>query len=247
MKNNLMAVIMAAGKGTRMADPNKPKVLFPINGKPMLEYVLDTLSKVGVASPVIVVGYMAEKVMSTIGPGHRYATQVEQNGTATAVLAAKDQLADQDGITLIVSGDQPFIRAESIESLVNIVDSHDATIAMLVGEFAGSEFDAFGRVMVDEEGLARQIVEAKNATEEQLKIRLFNLATYAVDNKWLWQALGQIKKNELTGEYYLTDLIALANEQGKKVAVVKTSDEGEAIGINTLEHLALAEKRLSKS
>ena len=147
---------------------------------------------------------------------------------------------------MIASGDQPFISTESLNQLITTAKSSGAAIVMLAGEFSGSEFDGFGRVILNQQGQATAIVEAKNATDNQLRIRLFNLATYAVNNEWLWQNITKVKPNPLTQEYYLTDLIALATAQGEKVEVITTQDETEAVGVNTPDHLVLAEKRLVK-
>jgi len=244
MSEKINAIVMAAGKGTRMMSADLPKVLFPLNGKPMLSYVIKNLAEAGVYNPVIVVGFLAEKVKEHFGPTFRYAKQEIQNGTAQAVLSAKQYLENENGITIIASGDQPFISPNSINKLIETTKNTGSVISMLAGEFNGNEFDAFGRVILNEQGEATAIVEAKNATSEQLKIRLFNLATYAVNNKWLWENLPNIKPNSLTNEYYLTDIVELANKQGEKVSVVITTNENEAVGVNTPEHLELAEKRL---
>lgn len=238
----LNAVVLAAGKGTRMNSADLPKVLFPLNGKPMLAYVLEKLKQSGVARPIVIVGFLAEKVRLAFGDQCAYAEQIEQNGTATAVLAARQLLEGQEGVTVIASGDQPFISADSIGRLIGAVES-GATLAVLAGRFESKEFDAFGRVIA-RDGRVEKIIEAKNATAEELKTRLFNLGTYAADNSWLWPALAQIKRNELTREYYLTDLVEIAVSSGKNVVVVEIADEQEAIGINTPAQLALAQKRL---
>lgn len=239
--NNLFAVVLAAGKGTRMNSDALPKVLFPIHGRPMLSYVTDTLRGLGIEKPILIIGYLADKVKEAMGPDFDYALQQEQLGTAHAVLSAENLLKDKKGITLIVSGDQPFISADSLMQLKQAV-AGGATLALLTVDTDSPNYDAFGRVIIIPAGYVQKIVEVKNATEAEKQVRLMNLGTYAVDNEWLWSALHNVKKNEVTGEYYVTDIVELAVAAGKKVSPVFIESETEALGINTPEHLAEAEK-----
>jgi bifunctional UDP-N-acetylglucosamine pyrophosphorylase/glucosamine-1-phosphate N-acetyltransferase len=236
------AIVLAAGKGTRMQSDTLPKVLFPIAGKPMLSYVINTLEKVGIHKPIIVVGFLSDLVKQAFGPKYPYAIQEVQLGTGHAVLAAHDHLADAEGCTLIINGDQPFFSPNSVNKLVEAVNVKGATIAVMTGLMRGKEFDAFGRVITDKEGHVQRIVEVKDATDKEKTVRLMNLGGYAVDNAWLWQVLKDIKRSEATGEYYITDLIGEAVNQGKKVISVRIEEKAEALGINTLEHLAEAER-----
>lgn len=242
---SVQAIILAAGKGTRMNSLDLPKVLFPLGNKPLLSHVIDYLTDSGILSPIIVVGYLKEKVIEVIGSKYRYVTQNELTGTATCVKSARPALEEFVGTTVIASGDQPFISTNSIRRLISEVTENGATLSLLVGNFNESHFDAFGRVILNSSGTAERIVEAKNATELELTNRLFNLATYAVDNTWLWQAIDKIEKNPLTGEYYLTDLVEIAAKEDKKVTVVITNSLQEATGINTAEHLNAAQELLN--
>lgn len=240
--SNIHAIVLAAGKGTRMKATTIPKVLFPVAGQPMLSYLLKTLKNAKIVRPILVVGFCGDKVREAYGQDYDYVTQQEQLGTGHAVLQVEPLLADKDGCTLILNGDHPFYRAETLRRMVSAVIDDGATIALLSGRFDSPDFDAFGRVVCDENKKVIRIVEAKDATEEIRDIRLMNLGCYAVDNRWLWQALPKIEKSPVTGEYYVTDLVAEAVADGKKVIAVEIKDSREALGINTLEHLAEAEK-----
>lgn len=239
---NIHAIVLAAGKGTRMNATTMPKVLFPVAGRPMLAHLLDSLAAAGITRPIIVVGFLAEKVKETFGDAYDYVLQSEQLGTGHAVQMARESLENEDGCTLIINGDHPFFRPATFQRLVKAVNEQNATVAVLSGLMHGEEFDAFGRLVTDDEGHVQRIVEVKDATEEEKAIRLMNLGGYAVDNKWLWHALEDLTKSAATGEYYITDIVGKAVEEGKKVVAVRIEDEAEALGINTLDHLAEAEK-----
>lgn len=239
---NVYAIVLAAGKGTRMKAKTIPKVLFPVGGRPMLAHLIDSLAKAGIQKPVIVVGFLAKKVMETFGNGYTYVYQRMRLGTGHAVMSAREQLADKEGCTLIVNGDHPFFRPTTFKKMIAAITEKKATVAVLSGVMPDPEFDAFGRVITDQDGHVLRIVEVKDATEAEKQIRQMNLGCYAADNQWLWQTLKGIKKSKATGEYYITDIVGAAVKQGKKVTVVHIEDKAEAIGINTLDHLAQAER-----
>ncbi len=239
---NIHAVVLAAGKGTRMKSKTLPKVLFPIADKPMLFYVLNTLKEIGITQPIIVVGFLAKKVMAAVGETYPFAQQRKRLGTGHAVMASKLHLKDKEGCTLIINGDQPFFKASSLKRLTDAITEKGATVAVLTGLMRSKEFDAFGRVMTDKEGHVLRIVEVKDANDKEKTVRLMNLGGYAVDNKWLWTVLPKLKKSRATGEYYITDIIGAAVAEGKKVYSIRIEEKAEAIGINNLQHLAEAER-----
>ena len=240
------AIVLAAGKGKRMNSKSIPKVLFPIAGKPMVSYLIETLAKVGIGQPIIVVGFLGKKVIEALGHSYTYVSQRKRLGTGHAVIAARTVLHDKPGCTLILYGDNPFIRASSLKRSIAAVTEQGATVAVMTGLMRSKEFDAFGRVITDKTGHVLRIVEAKDATEQEKKVRLMNIGGYAVDNAWLWGALKKIKKSRATGEYYITDIIGEATKEGKKVISIRIEDAAEAIGINTLQHLAEAERLLAE-
>lgn len=241
--NKVHAIVLAAGKGTRMKAKTIPKVLFPVSGKPMLAYLLETLKAATIDSPILVVGFLGHKVVDTFGQfAYRYVFQNKRLGTAHAVKAALPLLKDESGATLILNGDHPFYRATTFQRLADAVLQKGATVAVLTGNLNGEEFDAFGRVITDQAGHVLRIVEAKDANEEERSVRLMNLGCYCVDNQWLWQAIKKVKKSPVSGEYYVTDLVSLAVKEDKKIIAIHIENETEAIGINTLDHLADAER-----
>jgi bifunctional UDP-N-acetylglucosamine pyrophosphorylase/glucosamine-1-phosphate N-acetyltransferase len=155
-------------------------------------------------------------------------------------------LEHQKGVTLILSGDHPLIKPETLQKLAQAVE-HGATMAILSGHMDSPHFDSLGRIITDSHDNVKKIVEVKNATEAEKAIRHMNLGTYAVDNAWLWQTLKKVGKDPVTSEYYLTAIIGMAVEEGKTVTAVEIEDEHEAIGINTPEHLQEAEASLTAS
>lgn len=168
MTNSLFAVIMAGGKGTRIGATDKPKVLFELKGKPMLSYVLDSLKPLDIKQTILVVGFLADLVKQTIGPDYTYVTQYDQKGTAHAVMMAESELKGKAGITLILSGDQPLITTESLQRLIETVES-GATIALLTGIMESPTFDSMSRVLTDANGIVTKNVEVKDASDEEKK------------------------------------------------------------------------------
>jgi bifunctional UDP-N-acetylglucosamine pyrophosphorylase/glucosamine-1-phosphate N-acetyltransferase len=236
-------VILAAGLGKRM-QTELPKVLNELHGKPMISHVLEAVRDSGVCdAPVIVVGQKREMVMERLGSGYRYAIQNEQLGTGHAVLAALEALLGSTKPVVVLSGDMPYITAESIRA---IVAAHtDSQIAVTLATVSVPDFDAwragyadFGRIVRDESGQIRKIVEKKDASAEELGIKEMNSAVYAFDPAWLWPHLAQLKNTNAQGEYYLTDLVQMAVDEGASVATVSI-DAKEALGVNTKEQLEL--------
>lgn len=240
---SVAAVVLAAGKGTRLRHEKLPKVMRLIGGRPMLAYVLKTLETLRIKRKVVVVGYLADEISRYFGRSVSYAYQKNQLGTADALKAAKSILIDHQGIILILKGDQPFVSRQSLIKLINKVKG-GAAIAVLAIQSQSSSFDNFGRFLLDERNRPVAIVEARNATADQLKIRLFNLGTYAVRSEIIWQLLSKIKRDPVSKEYYLTDIISLATKNHFSVKLVMAQDETEAIGINTPEQLAEARLKM---
>jgi len=238
----IASIILAAGEGTRMRSKH-PKVLHPVVGKPMVWHSLKAVEKLVDLKPVLVVGYRAEDVMEAIGDQATYAFQDEQLGTGHAVASAKSELEGKAERLLVTFADMPLLRTESIQALINLHDqlSNPVTITSYIGEAAKE----FGRVVRDSEGHVAAIVEHADATPEQLKINEYNLSAYCFDAKWLWEALKRIPISS-KGEHYLTDVIALAVEDGYQVESYIVEDSAEAIGPNNRVHLAEAEREMRK-
>jgi bifunctional UDP-N-acetylglucosamine pyrophosphorylase / glucosamine-1-phosphate N-acetyltransferase len=236
----ISAIILAAGQGTRMRS-NLPKVLHQLSGRPLIQYSLDAVSGLTSNLPVVVIGHGADAVRQKVGNAARFVVQQPQLGTAHAVMMAEPLLNQEADFVIITTADMPLIRPETLLHLMEAHLEYDGPITMLTG-FADDPH-GFGRVERAADGSVQAIVEEAVATPEQLKIRELNLSIYCFRAAWLWEALGRIKVSP-KGEYYLTDVVAIAREDGLKVQAIVLKDFSEAIGINTRVHLAEAETLL---
>ena len=236
------ALILAAGKGTRMQS-DKAKVLHELNGKPLLHYSIEAAKAAGAEKIVAVIGHQAERVRETFAAnGCIFVEQNPQLGTGHAVLQAKDVLSNYDGLTVILCGDVPLLKSSTIQSLIDNHHTHCAAVSVLTT--IPPPPHAYGRIVKDDRGNVLKIVEHKDATEEEKKIGEINTGIYCVDTKFLFDALGKVTNNNQQGEYYLTDIVEIAVREGKKVKSFIADDYVEVMGINTLEELARAEKHL---
>jgi bifunctional UDP-N-acetylglucosamine pyrophosphorylase/glucosamine-1-phosphate N-acetyltransferase len=238
-KNRLDVLILAAGLGTRMKS-RKPKVLHELGGRPLIEYVCRTAQALEPRRLCVVVGYQAEEVQSTvekqIGPGIRFVIQPKQSGTGDAVMSARDDLNDENSELLILSGDVPLIRPETLSSLVEHHRSTGAICTILGVRLENPT--GYGRIIRDENGHFLKIVEQKDATPEEREVREINSGFYCFDTKKLFGALDRVQPLNKQGEYYLTDVPSILLEDGEKVEVYLHSDSRELIGINTRAELA---------
>lgn len=242
MKNRY-AVILAAGKGTRMKS-KLYKVLHSVCGKPMVQHVVDEASKLNLEKIVTIVGHGAEKVKAQLGGQSEYAIQEEQLGTAHAVIQAKDFLSDKEGTTVVICGDTPLITAETMESLLS---HHEETGAKATILTATPEDPAgYGRIVRTPEGSVEKIVEHKDASVEELKITEINTGTYCFDNKSLFATLSKVSNDNSQGEYYLPDVIEILKNSGETVSAYKTESFEETIGINDRVALSQAEALMKK-
>ncbi len=234
------AVILAAGQGTRMKS-NLPKVLHPLVGKPMAWYVLEAVRQVTPAKPVMVVGHGAEQVQKVLGDQADYVLQQPQLGTGHAVMQAESLLRDQADLLLVVYGDMPLLAANTLCSLAEKAQTHDGPVTMLT--VTTPETRGFGRILRDANGEVSGIVEEAQATAEQLNIHELNPGVYCFRTSWLWQALKRIPISP-KGEYYLTELVCMAVNEGFVVQTIHAEEPSEMIGINTRQHLSQAEALL---
>lgn len=235
-------IILAAGHGKRMQS-EVPKALTILNGKPFIEHVIGAIKDSGIdASPIIIIGQKKEFVKAHLGEGYRYAVQEEQLGTGHAVMMARDIALDSDTV-LILYADHPLVSKESIKKLIETHEEENATLTMattIVPDFLDwrSGFESFGRIVRDGKGNIVRIVEAKDATETEKNIKEVNPAYMCFKTKWLFENLEKIQNTNSQGEYYLTDLVAMACEQNTKISSVQI-DPKEALGVNTKEQLEL--------
>ncbi|MBC7225436.1 MAG: bifunctional N-acetylglucosamine-1-phosphate uridyltransferase/glucosamine-1-phosphate acetyltransferase, partial [Anaerolineae bacterium] len=240
----LGAVILAAGQGTRMRSA-WPKVLHPLLGEPMVRYSLRMAQDVGARPVALVVGHGADQVREATADFEVvYVLQEEQLGTGHAVLQARSALDGQAGTVLVFYADMPLLRAETVQAVVARHREAGATLTLLTVEQDDSM--GFGRVVRDAEGRVQAIVEERDCTPAQRAIRELNCGVYAFQAAWLWENLPRLERNPRKGEYYLTDLVAMAAAQGEPIAAVQTEDVEEVLGINTRVHLAQAEAVLRR-
>jgi len=243
----LNAIVLAAGLGTRLNEGKPspiPKVLHQINGKPMVWYVLETLKKVGIEKPVIIVGYKAQEVKKVLGIDYDYVLQEPQKGTGHAAAQAEEVLKNKEGLTYIINGDSPLFRVQTLHKMKEALENQSEAVLVITGGIF-PRFIPYGYVIRDEAGYVKDVVEEKDAPENIKKeIKEKNLGCYLARNKWLWTAVQRLPQSQASGEYYVTDLVKIANQDGKKVIVVEASDWQEGLGINTPEELKEAEKIL---
>ena len=235
---NLTAVILAAGKGTRMKS-KLPKVLHKVGGHPMLEHVMDAAEAAGCRDNVVVIGHGAELVRELVGDRARIALQAEQLGTGHAVLQAADTLKDFTGTVMILCGDTPLLEADELEKFyAEYVKSGAA--ATVMSALMDDPF-GYGRILRDANGDVAGIVEQKDASEEQKQIKEINTGNYCVEAPLLFEVLRTLGNDNAQGEYYLTDVLAKLRAMGKKVGGVITADSEMIMGVNSRRQLAEAE------
>jgi bifunctional UDP-N-acetylglucosamine pyrophosphorylase/glucosamine-1-phosphate N-acetyltransferase len=236
----LAIVILAAGKGTRMKS-DLHKVLHPIAGRPMLEHLLDSAAQLAPERQVVVAGHGREQLAKALGDRARIVVQDPQLGTGHAVLQAKEALADFSGDVLILYGDVPFVSAASMRAMIERLHADDAPQVVVLG-FEPAEPLQYGRVIA-EDGRILAMVEHKDATPEQRAVRLCNSGLMAARAQDLFALLEQVGNDNAQGEYYLTDIVNIANQQGGTCAVIVTPDADEVAGVNSRGELAQAEAR----
>ena len=238
----LTPIILAAGQGTRMRS-RLPKMLHPLAGKALVLHALDTLTSLGGEKPVLVVGHGMEAVQQVVGEAACFAMQEPQLGTAHAVLAAEALVSPDTELVLVTAGDMPLLRAETLRDLVQLQEGNPGAFSMLTVEF--DDPHGFGRVLRSADGYVRAVVEEAAAGPEELPVRELNASAYCFRAAWLWPALRRVKLSA-KGEYYLTDLVEIAVQDGLSVRALVAADPSEAIGINTRVHLAEAEAILRR-
>ncbi|EMO55090.1 sugar phosphate nucleotidyltransferase [Leptospira noguchii] len=233
-----VAVVLAAGKGTRMKT-DQPKVAVELNGKPLLLHVLDHLKGSGVERIVVVVGYKKELVQSLCSgiPGVTFAEQKEQLGTAHALLCAETELKNFNGSVIVACGDVPMITSETF---TNIVKEHkqnefSATILSAVVE----KPTGYGRIIRNISGDVTAIVEEKDSSAEEKLINEINTGTYVFNGEGLFDSLRQIGNQNAQGEYYLPDLVKLYRNSDKKLGAMKLKNHLESHGVNSPEDLQM--------
>ena len=234
------AIVLAAGKGTRMKS-TLVKPMHKLLDKPMVEHIVNNLKRAGVERVVVVVGYDAEAITSYMQGQCEFATQLEVNGSGSAVRYAS-QLEGNGGVTLVVNGDCPLIQPETFEMMYREAENAELVVLSSVLEDGAR----YGRVIRDEKGDFVKITEFKDCNEEELKVTEINSGIYAFDNKLLFDYLPLLKNDNAQKEYYITDLIEIFKEHGHTVKAVPIADKDEASGINDRYELYFAQKWLQR-
>ena len=233
-------IILAAGKGTRMKS-KLPKVLHKVCGKPMLEHVIGAAKGAGSTREIVIIGNGADEVREKIN-GVEFALQSEQLGTGHAVKMAKDNLANVEGVALILCGDTPLVTSELLTKFVESHMNSKAVATVLTAMMPDAT--GYGRIVRNQSGTIDKIVEQKDATDEELQIHEVNSGIYCFDIKTLFESLEKITNNNAQNEYYLTDVLAIIREQGLVVNALVSNDFTQILGINSRQQLALSERIL---
>lgn len=243
------AIIMAAGKGTRM-NSDLPKVLLDVNGKPMVQWVVDACLEAGCERVIVVVGFKADQVKQALAhnPACLFVEQTEQLGTGHAVMMAKDLFTDDSPRDVFVlGGDGPLIRSATLDQLLGIHRQGNFSASLATAVIDNPT--GYGRVIRDADNTFKTIVEQKDATAEQLTVGEVNPSYYCFKSDALFSKLTQIRPNNQQGEYYLTDVPGILKSEGQAVGVVDAVPADDVLSINTPEQLAevacILQKRLA--
>jgi bifunctional UDP-N-acetylglucosamine pyrophosphorylase/glucosamine-1-phosphate N-acetyltransferase len=248
MTASTAAVVLAAGKGTRMRSP-LPKVLQPLAGQPMLVHVLTTLAQLGFSPnqgnpPIVVVGHAAEQIMQTIGSGPRYVVQYEQRGTGDAARVGLAATPPDCDLILLVHGDEPLIEAATYRAMLATQQETDAAIVLLTGNV--QETQGLGHVVRDCSGKIVKLVQENELIPEQQYQREINFGAYVFKRSFLEHALACLVPHA-NGEFYLTDVVAVASAQGLVIASVAPPHPDAQMGINDQVQLERAERYLQSN
>jgi bifunctional UDP-N-acetylglucosamine pyrophosphorylase/glucosamine-1-phosphate N-acetyltransferase len=244
----LNVLVMAAGLGTRMKS-NRAKVLHELAGRPLIAHVVRTAQSLEPRTILVVVGHQAEEVeqavLAEVGELASFAMQAKQRGTGDAVESARNQFENSDSLLLVLSGDVPLIKAETLQKLI---EQHRATgAACTILSVRLENPTGYGRIIRDEQGAFQRIVEQKDATEDERKVREINSGIYCFESSDLFAALRRVEPKNQQGEYYLTDVAEIILNSGGKVEVFVNNDSREVSGINTRAELAEFENLLRRN
>ena len=232
----VITIIMSAGKGTRM-NSAKSKLVHKIYGKELVKRVVELAQKIGSDEIVAVVGHLREQVQEVLGDSVKYAYQDELLGTGHAVMQAKKYLKGKKGKVVILYGDVPIIRPETLKNLINKSIKNKEYATLLTAKYENPT--GYGRIIRDEGGNIKAIVEEKDADPLQKKIKEINSGIYCFDIEELLNALEKVNNNNSQGEYYLTDVIKIMNDEGLKTGAVIVEDNTEILGVNDRSQLEL--------
>lgn len=237
-----IAVVLAAGKGTRMQS-NTPKVLHPLMGKPIIKYALESAQAATGRKPVMVIGHGADQILSVAGANARFVLQEPQLGTGHALLQTRPLLEKEADLILLTTADMPLLSPTTLQAVIDAHQQaarHSPASPITLLFLVGNETRGFGRIKRGADGTVQAIIEEKHASADDPPPYELNASVYCFTASWLWEYLPRIPASP-SGEYYLTDLVALATQDGFPVQALPIQDAEEAIGINNRLHLAEAE------
>jgi len=240
-----MAIILAAGRGSRIQS-DRPKVLLPALGRPLVAHVIDALLTAGIQKIVLVVGYQQNLVKTELQgyPNLTFVTQHEQLGTGHAVQMCDTQLKQHSGPVMVVTGDSPLIQPQSIKSL--LAEFQVLQASCILGSLHHDNPTGLGRIVRDRQGTFKEIVEQKDATESQKNITEVNMSTYVFDSGHLQWSLEKLQSNNAQAEYYLTDCPSILKQGGFVVEALPVLKSCESLSVNTLEQLQLVEQEMQQ-
>ncbi len=243
--SEVLAVVLAAGKGTRMRS-DKPKVLFEVCGRPLIDFVLDALEEADVRRTVVVVGHRGDDVRQALKDrsGLEFVEQDRQLGTGHAVMVCRDHLNRHEGPVLILAGDSPLTQPSSLAKL--IAEFRLEQPACLLGTLRTENPAGLGRIVRDANGRFAAIVEEKDANEEQLRISEVNMSTYLFDCSALTTALDQLNNQNKQQEYYITDCPGILKQAGREIRALPVLQACEGLSVNTIDELATVEAEMRK-
>lgn len=241
--SDLVTVILAAGKGTRMKS-KLPKVLHKAAGKSMVQHVIDAAKAAGAKRNIVVTGFGGDMVREAIGDQAEFAQQKEQLGTGHAVMQTADLLKDETGTVMVLCGDTPLLTGDLLKKLF---DSHvEAKARATVLTAIMPDATGYGRIIRTADGSVQKIVEHKDATEEERQVKEVNSGIYCFEAKALFESLKKVTNDNAQGEYYLPDVLEILQKQGEKIWAVAADDYESTLGINSRQQLAGAEKILRR-
>ena len=241
--SDLVTVILAAGKGTRMKS-SLPKVLHRVGGKSMLQHVLDAASEAGAKRNIVVVGFGGEQVKEAIGAQAEFVVQAEQLGTGHAVQQTAGLLQGETGTVMVLCGDTPLLTGELLKKLYDAHKEAGAKATVLTAIMPDAA--GYGRIIRTATGTVEKIVEHKDATEEERRVQEVNSGIYCFEAKDLFQALSEVTCDNAQGEYYLPDVLEILRNKGEKIWAVAADDYESTLGINSRVQLSGAEKILRR-
>jgi bifunctional UDP-N-acetylglucosamine pyrophosphorylase/glucosamine-1-phosphate N-acetyltransferase len=245
MMDQVAAIVLAAGKGKRINSTKTNKVTRKIADRPMISYTAKLIKQVGINNVLVVIGYARSSVKQVLGQSYQYVVQQPQLGTGHAVLTALPYLPRNCRHVLVLNGDDSaFYLPQDIQQLIrtHIDNQADMTLMTVVKKDPGQ----LGRIIRDQQGRVTAIVEFKNASNQQKQIKEINTAVYCFKRRFLETYLPQVKKNPLSQEYYLTDLLAIAVKNNQTVAAVSLANPARFHGVNTKQDLISANQKMSQ-